>query len=353
MTDSKYYPLMDICAVMSKNRLRGYILIALVFTVLFTSCLKKETPVTLPPPGTSMHAQVSMGEDYTTQVFFDLESGQVVYTSLVASWDLAFEATSGGHHLFMNGAKNVLIADTYDTSFSHVDSTAYASLINYPPDGAWKFDWPCGMPDSTGLGEWQDGQGNSLNHVYLVFCDSIYRKIKLRSVNDQGYVMEFGAINSATPTVISIPKNSNYNYTYFSFTAPGNITTPEPPMNTWDIVFTRYRYIYKYLGNFKYQVSGVLLNPYKTTGIADSTSGYDNISDSSLQHYTFYPWRDVIGFDWKSYDYTNANAKYVVNPKKSYVLATRRNQYWKIHFLDYYSPTGVKGSPLFEYERIK
>ncbi|XZF13624.1 HmuY family protein [Chitinophagaceae bacterium MMS25-I14] len=325
----------------------------LVLLFLFASCLKKESPVTLPPGGTSEHIQVEMGEDYKNQLFFDLESGQVVYTSKVESWDLAFEASAAGYHVFMNGGKNILIANTYDTSFQHVNTYSCNSILSSQNDGAWKFDWPSGTPDSTGLGEWKDAKGASYNYVYVVSVDSTYKKIRLILSDDSHYLMEYGELDDQAPQRINIPKNSNYNFAYFSFSDANKIVTPEPPKNTWDFVFTRYRYIYKNLGNFRYQVTGALLNPYKTTGIADSTTGYEKILATSIGSYTFYPWRDIIGFDWKSYDYTNSNARYIVNPKKCYILHNRNDEYWKLHFLDYYTPDGKKGSPLFEYERLQ
>lgn len=353
MTDIKYRNVADICRIM-RNMSFGRVMSALTVLVLMaSSCEKKESPVTLPPLGTAQHSTVEIGENYRNQLYFDIESGQVVYTNDVLNWDLAFEATASGYHLFMNGGKNVLVGVTGDTSFSAVNSTSYVNMLINQNDGAWKFDFPCGSPDSTGVGEWTDGHGNSKQQVYLVSTDSTYKKFKLISVDDQKYVMQYGDIDSQYPEVIEIPKSINYNYSYFVFAGNNHIVSAEPPKNTWDIVFTRYRHIYENLNNFKYIVTGVLFNPYKTTGLADSTSGYANINTSSIAGKPLSSARDVIGFDWKTYDYTSSTARYVVNPNKCYVVKTRKGQFWKLHFLDYYSTTGVKGTPTFEYERME
>jgi hypothetical protein len=276
-----------------------------------------------------------------------------VYTNDVLNWDLALEATAGGYHVYMNGGKNVLIAVTTDTSFSDVNSASYANTLYNQNDGAWKFDFPSGAPEATGVGEWKNANGDSKNLVYIASVDSTFKKFKLLSVNEESYVMQYGDIDSQAPQTIEIPKSINYNYTYFSFNGSNHIVAAEPPKNTWDIVFTRYRHIYTNLNNFKYIVTGVLLNPYKTTGLADSTTGYSNISMATISGQSLVTARDVIGFDWKAYDYTSSTARYVVDPKKCYVLRTRKSQYWKLHFLDYYSNTGVKGTPTFEYERLQ
>jgi len=325
-----------------------------VLVLLASSCEKKESPVTLPPVGTSQHSTVEMGENYRNQLFFDIESGQVVYTNDLLNWDLAFEASAAGYHVYMNGGKFVLIAITGDTSFAAVNSNSYVNLLNNQNDGAWKFDFPCGSPDSTGVGEWADAYGKSKGLVYIVSVDSTFKKFKLLSVNEQNYVMEYGDIDSQTPQTIEIPKSINYNFTYFSFSGSNHIVPAEPPKNTWDIEFTRYRHIYENLNNFPYVVSGVLLNPYRTTGQADSTTGYANINMATVNSNPLTSARDIIGFDWKTFDYANSNtARYIVKTYKCYVVKTRKSQYWKLHFLDYYSNTGVKGTPTFEYERMQ
>ena len=71
--------------------------------LLFASCEKEETPVPLPKKGEAEHGSVEMGEDYTDQVFFDLETGRVVHMSEINSWHLAFDASIEGYHMFLNG----------------------------------------------------------------------------------------------------------------------------------------------------------------------------------------------------------------------------------------------------------
>lgn len=353
MTDRKYHNPTDICPDMYTMRSGRILCLLTMLVLLASSCEKKENPVTLPPEGTSQHTTVAIGEDYRNQLYFDIESGQVVYTNDVLNWDLAFEATATGYHVFMNGGKNALIGITTDTSFAAVNSTSYSNMLYNMNDGAWKFDFPSGSPQATGVGEWINSAGASKDLVYIVSADSSFKKFKLLSVNEQEYVMQYGGIDDQAPQVITIPKSLNYNYSYFSFTSSNHLVMAEPPKNTWDFVFTRYRHIYTNLSNFKYIVTGVLLNPYKTSAIADSTTGYANINMSGINVGQLSTDRDVIGFDWKTYDYTSSTAHYVVNPAKCYVLKTRKNQYWKLHFLDYYSSTGVKGTPTFEYERMQ
>ena len=61
--------------------------------------------------------------------------------------------------------------------------------------------------------------------------------------------------------------------------------------------------------------------------------------------------RDVIGFDWKRYNFTTS--LYETDLSKVYIVKTQRNEFWKIHFIDFYNANGLKGSPSFEFERIQ
>src|SRR5690606_16212037 len=101
----------------------------------------------------------------------------------------------------------------------------------------------------------------------------------------------------------------------------------------------------------RYVVTGVLLNPHNTSAITDSLTFFQNIAfnASSLQT-SLSNRRDIIGFDWKKYNFTTGN--YEADLKKCYIVRTQQNEYWKIHFIDFYNINGVKGSPSFEFERI-
>ena len=309
--------------------------------MLFTACEKAEQPFTLPPKGSAQIAKVDMGEYYDDQVFFDFESGTAVKKTRVDSWDLAFESDPSGFHIFLNGGKNIFV---YNTGSEEVASFTTPSSIK---ETDWLFDAPNGLPDSTGIGDWRNKK-----YVYILkFQNNIYKKIVIESVSNTEYILRYGDVESSLLSTIIIPKDPSYNYAYFSFEDGGKVVSPDPPKDTWDIVFTKYRYIYYDLDNFPYLVSGVLLNPYNTTALPDSSDAFASITyNSNLVANTFSNHRDVIGFDWKRYNFNTG--LYEVNSHKSYIIKNRREQYWKIHFLDFYSSTGMKGSPGFEYERI-
>ena len=332
------------------GRLFAILLLMLAF---LSSCEKKEKALVLPPPGSASHAGVEMGADYDKQVFFDLETNAVVYTSSPASWDLSFESGPNGKHVFVNGGNKTFVFNTHKTDIRSV-TTLPGNLVG--SGAGWQFDASCGLPDSTAIGNWFYENGNTKGELYVVQTGSgtLYKTRMLASDNS-GYSIEWLPLadTSATTNKVQIGKDSIYNFTYFSF--KGGIVKPEPPKNTWDIVFTRYVYVYRNYPtpgkDFPYDVTGVLLNPYNTSASADSSLAFSNINLQVAESLPANNYRDVIGFDWKVYNFNTS--RYEVNRSKNYIIHTRKNQIYKLRFLEFYNNAGVKGNPAFEFERLK
>lgn len=333
---------------------RPVLALFILFSYIFAACEKPEQPIQLPAKGSSQHAQIHMGSDYHDQVFFDLERNQVVHTSGITSWDLAFEASENGFHIFMNGATGTL---AYNTHMSSIAAVTTAPNIN---ENEWLFDDPNGLPDGTGIGDWRSG-GNyqiSKNEVYIIRIDSptatltykLYKKLRIQAATDQAYYIEVCDLNSDKPRNFVINKDPDYSRVYFTFSNGGAALQCDPPKDRYDFVFTRYRYVYRDLNNYTYSVNGALLNPYQTAAAADSTSGYENITDATVPGMTFSNARDIIGWDWK--EYSLKDKKYTIFKNKCYVIRTRKDQYYKLHFLNFYDDAGNVGSPSFEYERL-
>ncbi|HRO42556.1 MAG TPA: HmuY family protein [Flavipsychrobacter sp.] len=327
-------------------KLERYISISIaVLGLLFgASCEKAEAPIKAPIKGLAQISRVDMGEHYQDQIFFNFSTGQSVMTSKINSWDLAFEASTDGFHIFMNGGKDLLMYKTNNTATAAL-TEAHGLMVE---DKDWGFDGQSGLPDSTYIGDWR-----GKNAAYIVmFNDGSFKKMEFVSVSDTAYIIKYGDINSPSLTTFTISKNPSFNYSYFSFENGGKQVFPEPAKNTWDIVFTRYRHIYYELSNTRYIVTGVLLNPHHTTAIADSITAFSSISfNPGVTSNSFSNRRDVVGFDWKKYNFTTGN--YESDLKKCYVVRTQKEEYWKIRFINFYNANGVKGSPSFEYERIK
>ncbi len=317
----------------------------LMAVVLWSSCEKKEQPYPLPPKGEAQSIQFDLGADYSTQVFFSFTNG-VVSSSLYKSWDLAFTNNTGQPEFWINGPKPTLVYTAGNMDFAGI-----TTATDIPSD-AWRYDDPSGLPGSSALGN--INSNDLLNKVIVIKSESGFYKLKIREVTDSHYVIETGDIAAESGDVITLPVDTAYNYTYFSLTE--GIVKPEPPKAKWDLVFTRYQYIYRNFNpdgsDFLYFVSGALLNPYQTKGAIDSsfTISFEELNREKAEQMELVNNRDVVGFDWKV---VNINTgEYTVIPELLYVIEDQAGNRWKLHFTGYYNEQGEKGSPRLEYMKL-
>jgi hypothetical protein len=334
----------------------------LIVAGFFSSCVKKESAIVLPPPGSATVASVEMGMYYDKQIFFDFESGQAVFTSSPDSWDLAFEASPEGRHVFENGGKpSVFVYNTHKTDMNAVRELP--PQLSPLADTFWQYDNPDGLPAGTAIGAWWNPDGSTKGEVYIVRLKTVLYKLRMISADADSYRFEWMPLyGQGQPTQVTLPKDSKCNYVYFSFKQ--GITRPEPPdKHSWDVVFTQYRELVydsdpAVLRALPYVVTGALLNPFSTEAAADSADAFDAIDLTKLPGLVFSKARNAIGYDWKTVDINTAtgggSAAYTVNPRKCYVLSTQEGHLFKLHFLSFYNPAnGQKGTPLFEFERLK
>jgi hypothetical protein len=255
--------------------MRPRLIIFIVAVCLLPSCEKDEKALVLPPPTGASHASVDMGWNgiiYERQIFFDFDTDTVVFTSDWTSWDLAFEASPDGRHVFMNGGNGVFVYNMHTQDMQQV-----TELPAHITSTSWQLDASCGLPDSTGIGEWCGAGGTTKGEVYIVQApQGTYQKMRILALDASGYTIEWAPLeDKGTPATVHLAKDPAYNYVYFSF-AKG-IVNPEPPKNTWDVVFTRYRpLIYDNTTKqyIPYSVTGVLLNPYNTRGFSRQQNAF-------------------------------------------------------------------------------
>lgn len=341
-------------------------LFLIAITLLLHACFRKDDKIVLPPPGEKQIATVAQGTDYANQIFFDLNNG-VVLTNEYAAWDLAFETTAEGYHIWINGGKGMYAGMKNETNFNIVQDTIGVK---------WRWDSPTGNPDSTAIGDWvnyiptssqkpytsnKTDEINDINssfgNVYIIDRGSSFNnstrfwKVKFLWVNANAYKLKYGLLNNTQVDSIIIEKQTAYNYSYFTFSNGGQQLTMEPPKTEWDIVFTRYRYVfYNTIPYTPYQVSGVLLNPTGIYAGVDSTMNFDDIDYQKALSVPLFNRRDVIGYNWKYYSFSSQS--YIVVPNRNYIIRDEKGYYWKLRFVDFYNNNGEKGYPKFEYQRL-
>jgi hypothetical protein len=139
-------------------------------------------------------------------------------------------------------------------------------------------------------------------------------------------------------------------FVYFSFDNNGQILDIEPGAESWDILFTRYRtLITTVYPPLVYQVTGVLINPGSAVAV-DSSMSFSEIDYIKALTLTYSSQRDIIGYNWKWYDFTSQ--AFTVKPYINYVIRDMEGVYWKMHFIDFYDSSGLKGYPQYEFQRL-
>ncbi len=327
-------------------KLKNHSIFFLVLILFFTACQKKELPIVLPPKGDGVALQVNMGENYEMQYFISLQNQKIVHNSPVKVWDIAFSSLPNNSTILLNGSKLMSAFNTHKINFNDVTINDTTGITN-----EWKYDEASGNIDSTAIGNWKNN-----NEIYLIKVengsrDEIY-KLKIISEDFFEYKFEVCELSATIGIPITIQKSFTHNYIYFSLKTNATVENIEPNKNTWDIQFTVYNVtFYDQNPPLPYIVNGVLLNPNGVVAYKDSVSEYNNINVDFANSITMSTNKNVIGYDWKKFDFiTN---QYVIENKFSYLIKNDNGSLFKLRFLDFYSPEGIKGSPKFEYEQIK
>ena len=326
-----------------KNIFSSFLLLS-ILCGSFSSCLNKETPVPLKPAGQETVGDVELADDYRWQVYYSLKNNTVVGKNLFTSWDLGFETSPRGNRIILNGAKFRMVA--YRTGKQDFAAVTIADTIGV----ASQIDMPSGSLDSTAIGDWKNGDVYILHRgVDELAADLGMRKIQFVSVDATKYVVRFSALNGADEKTLEIPKDEKYNFCYLSFDGGGKTLTVEPPKTEWDIVFSKYTYLYYDL-DMRYSVVGCLLNHFNTSAGEDTASKlFATIDLEKAASVKLSSLVSTIGFEWKSYD-INAG-KYSIDTSRYYIIHTQDEIFYKVRFIDFYK-SGVKGAPKWQYQRL-
>lgn len=332
--------------------------------VVMTGCMPEDEAVVLPPAGDTVTMSVNMGSDYTHRIYLDLSSGQT-QRELNNLYHLEFD--SEGSMLYLSSGAMVRAWDSGETDPSEISQTTVVQEpeYNFAPDS------PSLKPDSLVFKDWNvPVEGKSGKRVYVVqlgirpntgFPNNLFRKVVINSVDEEKWEIAIGRLNDDELTPFTIYKDKTRSKTYFSFDDDGKVVeNVEPPKKDWDMVIMRYQFIYwsePLDSPFRYySVSGVLNN---------KNQGIKTLQLQKNHHPAYVPWdemtlekakaltltdkADEIGFEWKAYDFTFG---YKAVEDNYYIVTDADGGYYKLRFLDFYSETGEKGTPLFQFKAL-
>ncbi|MFA9214291.1 MAG: hypothetical protein ACEQSR_10660 [Candidatus Methylacidiphilales bacterium] len=327
---------------MNINKLAYFLL---VITFVITACEKDEPTIKLPPRGnTSFIVVDSLGKDFDKQAFFNLKDSQITLVN-INSWDLSFEASPFGYNITINGGMDMYAA--------RINSRKFIKS-NKPDTFNYKWDAPCGCYDSLAIKNWIDND----DKIYVLDRGGYYKtdryyQIRFISVSPYDYKFEYATLdNPSAVTSVILKKDPTKLNVYYSFTTPTTYINFEPKKENWDFCFLKYRYVF-YENNpiVKYVVRGIFINSSKVDVAVDSVANFENITPSFTENCQYSNLRDVMGYDWKIYNFTSG--QYVARTKVNYIIRNwHTHEKYKLRFLDF-NNNGIKGTPKFEYLIMK
>lgn len=319
------------------------IAIAFFIVLIFFSCEKKELAAPKYDRGDLITTQIEMTSNYKKQVWFRFSDNRIVATNNKTDWDLGFESTASGDHIILNSSKAMKVYTTSFTNLSQVIDTIGLGIYGIA-------DMPSGNLDSTAIGDWQIN-----NRVYIINRgynelgqQQGFYKLKINSVSSTQFNFEYADVFGATVYQGIIIKNPDYNFNMFSFTNNQQLII-EPKKLEYDLCFTQYSHVYFNPTHF-YQVTGVLSNNYKTRIIRLIDKPFNNIIINDTLNRSFISNKNTIGFDWKTFTLTTN--VFTIDPIVCFIIQDSKGFFYKLHFIDFYNQSGIKGSPKFEFKKL-
>ena len=304
------------------------------------------------------------GPNEPNQVYVDLSSNKETVVRRDV-WDLGFY---GGEEfrVTINGSLYMAVSALTNTDINSVNSLSIAALQplvavgTFDPENKVYVDGPNGNILETAISE--ISENDFKNPVYLLnlgveigttqpntgsvaIAGESRGWKKIRILRDgNGYILQYADLDATTYNEISISKDADFNFSFFSFKT-NKIVNVEPPKLQWDISFTVFTNIIAQAGSYGF--SDFSLHNRKggvtSYSLVDNTISYKNFTAINVNETLFQESQIVIGSSWRNVFDGTANSNIY------YVLKDANNNYFKIRFLDLTNENGERGFPRFEY----
>ncbi|MCS7298059.1 MAG: HmuY family protein [Bacteroidia bacterium] len=315
---------------------------ALAILFSLSACRKPEKPWTLPEYTPGRVIEAPTGTEYDTVVFLNLELGQRQGV-LRNSWDLMLKAEGAQYEIWLNAAMYAFSAEVSESEW-HTLREAVRSL-----------PWRCDLADTAALPPLRQGEARYFlldrdrGEVFYKQSEKRYRKVAVRWEGQAIQILATSLTEGDTARWL-IPVGNNP--VFISMDRPGELVPVLPPWRP-ELLITRYIHpYYDQPEEFRwYPVLGALLGEGVEAAVVHTTEvPYDSMNYIRAERLPFSSQRDVIGYDWKRYDFSTGT--YTLDLSRYFVLRTSPMTYYKLRFIDFYDSQGRKGYVRIEYEPI-
>ncbi|TNE30476.1 MAG: hypothetical protein EP346_03565 [Bacteroidetes bacterium] len=303
--------------------------------LLLSACQPDEVSIPAHTSGSEESHSVEIGPDYSHQLYYSLEDKTVIRQNVKTEWDLGFESAEEGYHIVLNSALYNAVA--------HVNKEFSSPLQLDSLD--WKYDSSKGDLDSTAFGDYRQLTGFfALDLGRNVDGSSRgYIRLQILSHSESEYSIRVADLALTSEDTFTIAKAANTTYTCFSIDRQ-SVVDIEPHRADWDLWFTPYTYVF-HNPPLPYSVTGVLINPHQVE-VAISSYSWENTTYESSTALSFSSQRDVIGYEWKEYNFDSG--LYEIDNSIIYVIRSVSGKIYKLRFTDFYNNVGERGYPTFD-----
>lgn len=295
--------------------------------------------------------QVSVGQGYSQQAYYNLETDEVEVVANEA-WDVAF--TAFGQHdagvfinesaTFMTSPQLAFVTTVSDWTESITDTDMFAdSLALYNLDenwteGAFNTVKDDASPFDYGWGVYNP-QSNTVegDKIFIIKKrDGSFIKFQVVSLAGDMYTIRYADLNGDNEQVHEISKQDAINgMLHFSLETNKLVDMP----SDYDLIFQRYSTTLDAGdGSFiPYTVTGVVLAPTTEAVTIDGVDPSDIDINLYLEDLTPSPLE--IGHDWKSFDFSSG---WIIDTDRTHLVKNANGTLYKITFFDFEgSSTGI------------
>ena len=310
----------------------------LTFLVFF-SCQMGEIPIDPHDSESMIVDQITMQSDYRNQVFYNLDNCEEISQNIKDKWDLLFYFSDTGNYIILNSSNYMFDATMYNLFEDQIDT--FGLVFNS--------DNSNGDFNSLSINSLSPNESYVIDRgVNLNGGSRGFKKIMIESSALDSVSIKVSNLNNTDLEHFTIYKNPNDNLVTFSFDL--GVVSIFPDETSWDLLFTRYTY--QFPDSVTYLVTGVLTNYLNGVSVAiDTINEFTSINFDDLSSYNFLTYQDIIGYDWKYYNFSNNT--YTIVDNLVYIIKDVKGFYYKLKFIGFYNyETGEKGFPEFEIQKL-
>ena len=309
----------------------------LYIILIFSACDPGEIPIN-PPTSELLIETIPLEPNYQNQVFYDLSQSSISSINTKSEWDIGILLDSN-FKIILNSAN---FSKVWVTDYNFNDSV-------YIANAQWSWDAPSGNHDSLAFQSIDTSKVYILDRGLNINGSSMgMYKVQFLELNTSFLRVKTSQIEVFNDTILNITLDQNKLFTPFSFSSL-KVVNISPEINNWDLLFTQYTRLFTN-PQIEYLVTGVLINDKTTQVAVDTINDFNQINYSSLSDYQFLSQRDIIGYNWKEFNFeTNL---YSVKDNINFVIRDFEGKYYKMRFIDFYNNQGLKGYPKFELEEL-